>query len=236
MNTRNRTLRSACSVLTLLLAPVVLAGCTGDPYERQITYATWKQNPAFAEPQVKRVEVQHVVAFAPKALEMNDVEQEALAMFVRQNKLQAGSQVAIAAPARTPAQSARSGNRLASVRNGLTRLGISSNVVTAAPIDGSSGDEIVVFGEAVAVMHPDCPGYNAAIAFDYEHRPINSLGCANAINLGLMVANPSDLAQGRPLGAADGEQNSLAIQRYRAGTVFPTGQGQANVPFRIETQ
>lgn len=233
MKTNNRTFRQTCSVLALCLAPLAMSACTD---HRLVTHSTWKQQEEIAQPQVKRVDVLHVIPFAPKALEMTDVEREAVAMFVRQNNLQPGSHVSVAAPTKTSAQAARSRNRLASVRNELQRLGVSSSVVNAeATNNQATGDEIVVFAQTVAVLPPDCPGYNSPIALDYEWRPNTKLGCANAINLGLMVANPADLAQGRPVGPADGEAMALGVQRYRTGTTFPQGEGQANVPFRVTT-
>jgi len=238
MTSKNRTLRHACSVVALCLTPVLLAACAEDPRldRRLITEATWKQQDPLPQPQVRRMDVQHVVAFAPQALEMSDVEREALAMFLRQNNLQPGTHVSVAAPTKTATQAARSRNRLGSVRNELQRFGISSSVVSAQPTTNqSTGDEVVLFAQSVAVLPPDCPGYNTPLALDEEWRPIGSLGCSNAVNLGLMVANPSDLAQGRPVGPADGESQALQIQRYRTGQVYPTGAPQNSVPFRVET-
>jgi pilus assembly protein CpaD len=233
MTTTNRTLRRTCSMLALCLAPLAITACTD---HRLVTHATWKQQEAFARPEVRRIDVQHVVPFASQAMDLSDVEREALAMFVRQNNLQPGSHVSVAAPTKTATQSARSRNRLASVRNELQRMGVSSSVVQAQSTNGqNTGDEVVVFAQTVAVLPPDCPGYNTPTELDFEWRPNTKLGCANAINLGLMVANPNDLAQGRPVGPGDGEALALGVQRYRGAGTFPTGAGQANVPFRIET-
>ena len=44
---------------------------------------------------------------------------------------------------------------------------------------------------------------------DQEWRPIGQLGCANAVNLGLMVANPADLATGRPLAQLDARRGAV---------------------------
>jgi len=233
MTITNRTFRQTCSVLALCLAPLAMSACTD---HRLVTHATWKQQEAFAQPEVRRVDVQYVVPFAPQALDLSDVEREALAMFVRQNNLHPGSHVSVAAPSKTSTQAARSRNRLAAVRNELQRAGVSSTVVQAQPTtDQSTGDEVVVFAQTVAVLPPDCPGYNTPITLDYEWRPMTRLGCANAVNLGLMVANPNDLAQGRPISPADGEAMALGVQRYRTAQTFPTGANQSNVPFRIST-
>ena len=233
MKTNHRTLRQTASVLALCLAPLAMTACTD---HRLVTEATWKQQEPVAQPRVQRVDAQHVIPFASKDLEMSDVEREALAMFVRQSNLQPGSHVSVAAPAKTAAQAARSRNRLASVRNELQRMGISSSIVQAESTNNqSTGDEVVVFAQTVAVLPPDCPGYNQPIALDYEWRPGTRLGCSNAVNLGLMVANPADLAQGRPIAPADAEAMAAGVQRYRTDGTYPTGDSAATVPFRILT-
>lgn len=45
------------------------------------------------------------------------------------------------------------------------------------------------------------------------------LGCATAANLVAMVADPADLAEGRPLGPADGVHAAEAVVRYRTDKV-----------------
>jgi pilus assembly protein CpaD len=226
-------LRQAVSVMALCLAPLAMTACTD---HRLVTEATWKQQEAPAQPRVQRVDAQYVIPFASKDLEISDVEREALAMFVHQSNLQAGSHVAVAAPTKTAAQAARARNRLASVRNELQRMGISSSIVQAESTNNqSTGDEVVVFAQTVAVLPPDCPGYNQPVTLDYEWRPETRLGCSNAVNLGLMVANPSDLAQGRPLSAADGEAMALGVNRYRTDATYPSGDAASAVPFRINT-
>lgn len=235
MNPSNRTFRQACTALALCLAPLAMTACTD---HRLVTLATWKQQESFARPDVRRVDVQHVVPFASKSVEMTEVEREALSMFARKNNLQPGSHVAVAAPTKTATQAARSRGRLASVRNELQRMGMSSSIVNAQSLSSSNtGDDVVVFAQTVAVLPPDCPGYNSPITLDYEWRPATRLGCANAVNLGLMVANPSDLVQGRPIGPADGDQQTLSIQRYRTNTTWPLPpQAPGDVPIVINTR
>lgn len=231
-----RRLRQTCSVLTLCLAVTAVAGCADNQPRRWITFGTWKQTPAVPQATARTIDIQHVVNFDAKAMELSDIEREALVMFLRQNNIQPGTQVAVAASGKSATQIARSSNRLASVQAELHRLGVTSSVVSATTSNPSiAGDEVVVFAQTVAVMMPTCPGYNAPIALDQEWRPIGTLGCANAVNLGLMIANPSDLASGRPLAPGDAEAQRLAIIRYRTGTVFPQDNGQNTVPYRINT-
>jgi type IV pilus biogenesis protein CpaD/CtpE len=54
-----------------------------------------------------------------------------------------------------------------------------------------------------------------------ENQPVIVTGCSNEANLDAMVANPADLAGGRPLPPAMGEATALANQRYNEGKVPP---------------
>jgi type IV pilus biogenesis protein CpaD/CtpE len=52
-------------------------------------------------------------------------------------------------------------------------------------------------------------------------RPQYYWTCSTTANLGAMVANPQDLANGQIPNPADGEAAALGTQRYRAGTPTP---------------
>ena len=47
------------------------------------------------------------------------------------------------------------------------------------------------------------------------------LGCSMAVNLRASVANPTDLEIGRPLGPANGERETLAVEAYQQGKIKP---------------
>ena len=83
---------------------------------------------------------------------------------------------------------------------------VAPTIVTAA--DGRS-----------IVLPPSCADWSQPSASNPANHPTGALGCANAFNLGLMVAEPGDLVRGREAGAADGEAATLAIQRYRKGEI-----------------
>ena len=77
---------------------------------------------------------------------------------------------------------------------------------------------------------PDCPDHSrdADAATDPLNLPLSNLGCANTANLGLMLADPGDLRQGRALGRADGVREAGAISRYETDKVkaLPQESGQ----------
>jgi pilus assembly protein CpaD len=69
------------------------------------------------------------------------------------------------------------------------------------------------------VRLPGCPDWSRDPGFDPSNLPLSNFGCANATNLGLMVADPADLARGRDLGAADATREAEAVVRYRTDKV-----------------
>ena len=66
---------------------------------------------------------------------------------------------------------------------------------------------------------PGCPNWSRDPGFDPLNLPLSNLGCANAVNLGLMVADPGDLLPRRTLAPADATREAEAIVRYRTGKV-----------------
>ncbi len=51
-------------------------------------------------------------------------------------------------------------------------------------------------------------------ANDFTNALPSNFGCATAVNLGLMVASPADLAGGRQLAPANGKPAAAAVDRY----------------------
>lgn len=233
-----KTLRTrlCLAVLSALALPALLAGCTNDE-PRRITFATWKQSDPVPQPQAGYAPIHHSVAFAPGG-QLSDTEREALAIFLRRNAIPAGSRVTLSAPLPADGNAELLGQRLSALRAELASLGVSA--ATLPPGTGAGAalqpDRVLVTAQVLSVVQPACPGYNTPIQLDLEHRPIITPGCSNAINLGLMVANPADLRNGQALAPADGTAAALAIQRYRTGEVWPTSEPANQVPFRESTR
>jgi pilus assembly protein CpaD len=209
------------------LVPAVLSGCAGwDPEERINTYGGWRQIGAWPAPRVEQVPVRHVVHFLPGADILTAADRVALASFLAANGIERGATVALSAVNPDPAAGMRASNRMQAVSSTLNQMGIATVVQPATVDTGGSvvlgqADDVAVVAYTLAALPQECPGYTTPITLDNEHRPIPVPGCSNAANLGMMVANPGDLVQGRALAPADGEGSVLAIQRYRAGQITP---------------
>ena len=80
---------------------------------------------------------------------------------------------------------------------------------------------ITMTTDGVVLTVPGCPDWTKPTRVNYSNSVHSNFGCADAINLGAMIANPADLWAGRDPGAADGAAAAAAIQRYRNGKTTP---------------
>lgn len=222
---------------TVALLSLAVAGCAGDDEARRITFATWKQAEPVPRPQLVQVPVHHTVAFATANGSVTETEREALAIFLRRNDVAPGGRITLSAALPSGNDATVLGSRLSAVRAELAALGYGSATLPPGTSAGAAlpPDSIVVTARVLAMGAIPCPGYNEPIQLDLEHRPILSPGCANAVNLGLMVANPQDLLGQQTLAPADGMAVIPHIERYRADEVWPSGSPASNVPFRTDT-
>jgi len=108
------------------------------------------------------------------------------------------------------------GNILPSDRVELLRYGI---VAQALPLAAAPANRAVVSIGRYAVTLPTCPNWSQSPAADFTNALSSYYGCADATNLGLMVANPPDLVSGRPLSATGAQVTSNAMQRYLSDRV-----------------
>ena len=59
----------------------------------------------------------------------------------------------------------------------------------------------------------------AAGADDFTNTASSNFGCAAAVNLGLMIAQPADLVEARQVGLTDARPAADAVNNYRSGKV-----------------
>jgi pilus assembly protein CpaD len=110
-------------------------------------------------------------------------------------------------------------SRVETVERFLSRHVDAPLTVRTAYRQDASLAEVGIRAESYEVVLPGCPDWSRDPAFDPRNLPLSNLGCANAVNLGLMVADPADLVRTRRLDAADGVREAEAIARYRTDKV-----------------
>lgn len=199
-----------------LAAALPLAGCSGQMIN-SFPYATWKQSPPDATSQVTVKPARFDITFNGADGVIDGANQTALNDFLVANRVGNGNTVDLAIGPVPPGEGALVVKRVNAVEAELGRRGITVDSIRGVP-DGQAGT-VSILAKAVTVVPPACPGYNAPITMNTENQPVIPSGCSNEANLDLMVANPADLAGGRPLPPANGEASALANQRYNEGKV-----------------
>jgi pilus assembly protein CpaD len=190
-----------------------LAGC--DTVPRQVSYATWKQAAPRVEPQVSVAPVRLDVHFAPGEVALNPDDQSAIDGFLAHNQITTGNSVALVVAPPNSGEAKTTASRVSAIQQNLEGRGIMVESVLA--VQSAEPGTVSVLGKATKVQLPACAGYNAPIALDNDYQPVMLPGCYNTLDLDLMVANPSDLVQGRQLPPADAEYSAQFVTKYRAG-------------------
>ena len=95
-------------------------------------------------------------------------------------------------------------------------------------IDAPVGEAVKVIVRRYVVTLPGCPDWTGRPGISYDNTTSSNFGCATAINLGLMVADPGDIVAGRHPGLLDGEFAARSIERYRKGETTPLKGDEAS--------
>jgi len=214
---------NAYRVPALLLFTALLAGCDLQPDLN--VRPDWTPMQAPKTNQVTVVHNDVVIPFAPGSARLGASEVVQLDRFVARSDR---SQVTVVIGAATgPAGLAEQRGR--EIQGQLARRGIAANLVRGES-DRLATNTVLVSVDRYVVTTPRCPDFSKSTESNYANTPDSNFGCANAQNLGVMVADPADLTRGRELGPQDGTQATGGVQRYRTGKVTPlkttdTGSG-----------
>src|SRR6516162_3341408 len=108
--------------------------------------------------------------------------------------------------------------RAAAISRELLRYGI---VTQTVPLGAVPPNHALVSVGRYAVTLPTCPNWSQSLSADFTNAYTSNYGCANATNLGLMVASPGDLVSGRSFSGPDAQPAAAAVQRYLTDRVKP---------------
>ena len=117
--------------------------------------------------------------------------------------------------------------RAAAISRELLRYGI---VAQPTALDAVPANHALVSVGRYSVTLPDCPNWSQSLSYDFTNAFTSNYGCANATNLGLMVASPGDLVSPRPSTGTNAQVTGNAMQRYLTDRVKPPPQPTAT-PF-----
>ena len=106
--------------------------------------------------------------------------------------------------------------RVGAISSELLRYGIVASTVT---LDAVPANRAIIGVGRYTVTLPACPNWSQSLAYEFTNALSSNYGCANATNLGLMVASPADLVSGRTFAPADGQPAVAAVERYMTDRV-----------------
>lgn len=222
--------------LALALPLLFLGGCTAlDPPSPE----PW----AARAPSVAEARYLHTVHFATDRAELAPAVLESLRAFLaalpaegRFRALVVGHADERASDAYNLALSDRRARHVAELlrAHGLERVELARRALgESRPIDPGHDEAAWARNRRVEIVvrhwvaeAPRCGEWDRTAAL-HGQQLLPDLGCATAANLVAMVADPADLAEGRPLGPADGVREAEAVVRYRTDKVraLPNSEG-----------
>ena len=207
MSIHPRHANAAVTLLTAALACAGLGACgRGWPAEN------WEGPQLKAEPELHVTEYRQEVRFLPGSTTLAPDNEAALRRFL--SGVGGGYRVYVVTDAADRSGLAARRGRAVATLLASNRIQSQSRFTDeeAPPIDGVA---VVVQRSIVAL--PPCPNWSQAPNRGFNNQPMSNWSCATAVNFGLMLADPSDLARGRDPGYADGEAVARSVENYRKG-------------------
>jgi type IV pilus biogenesis protein CpaD/CtpE len=108
-------------------------------------------------------------------------------------------------------------SRAQQVKQGLSAAGARWVGLSVEPSMAMGPDTVVVTRQEYKIGQRNCPDGTSGAMWNPNETAAASYGCADAYNMGQMLARPRDAAVGRSPGPADATVGASAIERYRAG-------------------
>jgi pilus biogenesis lipoprotein CpaD len=201
------------SILLTTLAAVLLTAC-GDPVAEQARIDTRFD--------AVRADTMLAVGFAPSSGQLDAGQVgELRAMVAEGRRAQRDEFVVVTDGSGGPIQAARA----ARVRQSLASAGARWVGTAVEPTMAMGPDQVVVVRSEYRIGTRDCPNHGSGAQWNPNESQMTNFGCANAYNMGQMLARPRDAAVGRDPGPTDATVSSAAIQRYRDGKVRTAAAG-----------
>jgi pilus assembly protein CpaD len=200
------TWRDAGPVLAVAALAAALAGCASAP-EQHLDEARTTEAPNAIE-----VSVTHrtlAVHFEPGETAPRPKDVAALNVLLATGDIAPGDEVRIERAASVIADA-----RARALASALARQGLRPTMV--APGGAPDGELHLVVEHATATV-PRCPNWTKPPGNDFDNTLHSDFGCATALDLAAMVADPRDLIEGRPLAPVVGDAAVWAMHRYRSG-------------------
>lgn len=240
MTPRTPTRHTPVAIAATLAACTALSGCFAEfvagtagagglyllAHPEEVPVEDWSNVPARREPKAHEVQYRHDVGFAEDEVGLVAAEGQDLEAFVDRARVGFGDRVYVLAGIPEGEDTARA-RRMSERRRDSVVTFLELQGIEVRPMRGDfgveppAGDAVTVLLRRYVVALPACPDWTGKPGYNFNNQVSSNWGCATAVNLGMMVADPGDLVHGRRPGYADGERVARSIERYRNGETTP---------------
>jgi pilus assembly protein CpaD len=198
----------------------------------QLPLEDFSDVPEAREPRADLVQYGHDVAFTAGEARLTHGQRQRLDAFLARLEAGYGDRFYVVAGQGRRGEPKQAAARLAERRRQAVMAFLELRKLRVLPlhiefgIDAPVGEAVKVIVRRYVVTLPGCPDWTGRPGISYGNAPSSNFGCATAVNLGLMVADPGDIVAGRHPGLMDGEFVARSIERYRKGETTPLkGEG-----------
>jgi len=195
------------SAIFLLLAAGGLTACA-NPVAQQAAVDTVHD--------AVRADTMVAVNFAPGAGQLDAAQLNGLKAMVAAGRRAQRDEFAVVSDGSGGAMQRARAQRVA---QGLSDSGARWVTTAMEPAMAMGANSVVVVRSEYLIANNRCPNYMPASQWNPNEAAMPGFGCADAYNMGQMLARPRDAAVGRSPGLADGTVNAEAVNRYREGKV-----------------
>lgn len=200
------------AILAICAAALLAVGC-------KTVEEDWASVPEKRAPRADLVQHVHAVRFAAGSDRLTPDSRKRLDDFLSGIHASTTDTALVIAGAADPAVA---GRRVETLDAYLVHLGMHVDKPRGDfGIETPAAGTVSVVVRRYLVTLPGCPDWSGRPGRTENNITSSNWSCATATNLGLMVADPSDLAAPQAPGPMDGDFAVLAIQRYRAGQMTP---------------
>lgn len=181
--------------------------------------SSWSPEQSVKRNDIRWITFHHQVRFENSSAELSDAERARLHRFLARHDAGYGDRIRVGSRANPVIglDIRHASRREATVTAELRRLEFKPGLLPEGPAGTDSDDSILIEIGRHVVVPPDCPDWTKRADGDPANRRSSNFGCATAVNLGLMVADPGDLMRGRTAGPADGAVGARRYKSYREG-------------------
>ncbi len=203
-------------------------------------FENFSEVPEARQPRADLVQYSHSVGFAAGEARLTNGQRQRLDAFLARLEGGYGDRFYVVAGRSRTGEPKQAAARLAERRRQAVMAFLELRRLRVLPlriefgIDAPDRETVKLIARRYVVTLPGCPDWTGRPGVNFNNTPSSNFGCATAVNLGLMVADPGDIVAGRHPGLMDGEFVARSIERYRKGETTPLAGEDASTA-EVET-